>query len=77
MDLYKPQKYPLHDQEYQKHFLHFFLCSVEKTSVRPNFCYSGDWSKPNHFEIFQCLGHRHFCLSVTETDKQISRKEKS
>jgi len=32
VEIYKTQKYPLHGQEYQKHFLHFSLRSLEKTS---------------------------------------------
>lgn len=42
MELHKPQEYQLHDQECQKHFIHFFLCSVEKfLHVGLNSCSSG------------------------------------
>lgn len=43
MELHKLQEYQLRDQECQKHFIHFFLCSVEKVLyVGLNSCNSGD-----------------------------------
>lgn len=75
MELQKPQEYQLCDQECQKRFIRFFLCSVEKNSPRwSKFLQLWDWIKPNHLEFVQCA--LPISVSISGTEIEISRKEK-
>lgn len=73
VELHKPKEYQLHDQECQKHLIHFFLCFVEKIlHVGLNCCNSGDWYKPNHSEFVQSAL---MFLPLSDRDRQADSQE--